>query len=109
MVLARVEDGRRNAMDTLAIEKCVDLHDLVVDDAERHDRVRPSAHGDYHSRRAVHERGMEHSGRARAETRLARDGCRAVDHRGRCGPPSAEVGAQYDVRVEYRDEGVEVA
>jgi hypothetical protein len=65
--------------------------------------------GDYDARGPVYQRRVEHCRRICAEARLSRDsGCTAHEP-GRTRTARAEVDSQYDVRVEYGNQFVEVA
>jgi len=84
----------------------VDLDDPPAGDREAHDRNRPAAGGHDESGGAVDERRLGEPGPSREGIRLPGHGLRAAEPHRYAG---TGVGAQDDVRVEQREECVEVA
>ena len=87
----------------------VDLDDLAVGDGESQDRKGSSAYGDHYPRGAVHQRRMQLCmGKSTYKCLLGNSCCAACDLRS-CWSSAAKISAQYDVGIQHRDEGFEIA
>src|SRR6266545_3825113 len=104
-----VEDRQIELAQACGVGEDVDLDDLPFRHREAHDRKRLSTCDDDQSRGSVHQRRMGEPGPPREAQRLLGHGPRTA-YLPRCARGrGTEIGSEHDVRVEHRDQRVEVA
>jgi hypothetical protein len=103
-----IEDGQVELAEALRVDDRVDFHDLVTRHGEAHAPEQLPVDGLDYSPGAVDEYRSLRNGGLRDHERLGGNGFGAMEHHGSIRIRRAPIGSQHDVRVEDRDEGIEV-